>query len=388
MTTKANRRIIFFLTTISVLVTSVGLNCTPEAPAEVLWFKTYDSGTNDAAHAIAADASGNVYVGGSSKNGTYYDFRTLKYDSEGTIIWDKAYDSSNNDEVLGLVVSSAGDVYVTGASVCLDSSVNCIRLIKYDASGNIVLNKELMSHAYAYDIASDASGNLYIAGRKVNATSADIALIKTDADGDILWSKIYDSGNNEQAHGVAVDDAGSVYVAGFTKPEGAGASSDFLTLKFDTNGNLQWNKTYDSGSDDGIYGHGVAVDLQGDVYVAGYTMVAAPAGEYAIVKYDSDGNVLWTKTNASDNTNPTASIATNGSGSVYLLGTHLSTDNYDFMIAKYDSKGILVWDTLFDSGGNDYGYDICLGNDGSIYATGNTLNADAVSDFLTVKLKP
>ncbi len=361
----------------------LGLDCNPAKPPDVLWSKIYDSGTNDVPHAIAVDASGNVYVGGSSENGAYDDFLTLKYDSAGTIIWNKAYDSSNNDEVLGLVLSSSGDVYVTGASVCVDSNVNCIRLIRYDASGNMVLNKELMSSAYAYDMAADASGNLYIAGRKVNATSADFVLIKTDADGNISWSETYDAGNNEQARGIAVDNSGNIYVSGFSMPQGSG--SDILTLKYSSDGALLWSKIYDSGSDDAVTGHGVAVDPQGDVYVAGYTTVTAPAGEYVIIKYDSDGNVLWTKTNASDNTDPTASITTNVSGSVYLLGTYLSTDNYDYMIAKYDSKGILVWDTLFDSGHNDYGSDICLGNDGSVYVTGRTASG-AGTDFLTVKL--
>lgn len=368
--------------TLAAAVSFLGLDCNPANPPDVLWSRIYDSGTDDVAHAIAVDGSGNVYVGGSSKNGTYNDFSTLKYDSTGNIVWNKAYDSSNNDEVLGLVVSSSGDVYITGASVCVDSNVNCIRLIRYDASGNMVLNKELMSSAYAYDMAADASGNLYIAGRKVNATSADFVLIKTDADGNMIWSKIYDSGNNEQAHGVAVDDAGYIYISGFSMNQ---SGSDILTLKYDVSGTLLWSKTYDSGSDDAMTGHGVAVDPQGDVYVAGYTTVTAPAGEYVIIKYDSDGNVLWTKTNASDNTDPTASIATNVSGSVYLLGTYLSTDNYDYMIAKYDSKGILVWDTLFDSGHNDYGSDICIGNDGSVYVTGRTAS-DAGTDFLTVKL--
>jgi uncharacterized delta-60 repeat protein len=385
MATKTSRRrIFFFLITITALVTSAGLSCTPEGPVEVLWSKTYDSGTDDAAHAITVDASGNVYVGGSSKNGIYNDFRTLKYDSTGNIIWDKAYDSSNNDEVLGLVVSSTGDVYVTGASV--ESNENCIRLIKYDASGNLLWNKELMNNAYAYDMTTDASGNLYIAGRKVNTTSADFTLIKTDAEGNIIWSKIYEAADNEQAHGVALDNTGNIYVTGFSMPPGS--DSDILTLKYSPDGTLLWSKTYDSGFDDAVYGHGIAADPNGNVYVAGYTTVTTPAGEYVIIKYNSNGDTLWTKTYAADNTDPTASIAINATGSVYLLGTYLSTDNYDFMIAEYDSKGILSWDTLYDSGQDDFGTDIALDANGNILATGRTAGTDSGPDFLTVKLKP
>jgi hypothetical protein len=91
------------------------------AGAEV-WVRRYDgpSAGADWATAIAVDASGNAYVSGSSHGTatTQYDFATLSYDATGAVRWTERYDGSANfyDTPYAIAVDASGDVYVTGSS--------------------------------------------------------------------------------------------------------------------------------------------------------------------------------------------------------------------------------------------------------------------------------
>jgi len=65
------------------------------------WNKTFDGGSFDYAKGITSDSAGNVYVAGSSSDGSDYGFALIKYDSSGNVLWVGNYDSINNDYVLG-----------------------------------------------------------------------------------------------------------------------------------------------------------------------------------------------------------------------------------------------------------------------------------------------
>ncbi|MCB9370706.1 SBBP repeat-containing protein [Candidatus Woesearchaeota archaeon] len=135
----------------------------------------------------------------------------------------------------------------------------------------------------AYGIAVDSSGNVYVTGYSEGVTS-DMLTFKYDSSGNELWNITYDSGNDEWASGVTVDSSDNVYVTGESYN---GADNDVLTLKYDSSGNEIWNVTYDSGNDDsGAYG--IAVDSSDNVYVTGYSDNGAN-WDYLTLKYDTDG---------------------------------------------------------------------------------------------------
>lgn len=96
-----------------------------------MWNVTYDSGEDDTAFDVAVDARGHVYVTGESNSeGEAYDYRTIKYDSDGNIIWNVTYAGGVglDDEATGVAIDARGYVYVTGLSENMNDDY---RTIKY-----------------------------------------------------------------------------------------------------------------------------------------------------------------------------------------------------------------------------------------------------------------
>lgn len=144
-----------------------------------------------------------------------------------------------------------------------------------------------------------AHGFLYAAGHYEDGgvTNGDDALlIQLDFAGNVLWVRTWDRGGCDDAYNLALDAAGSVYVTGGTLDSDdcdAGGKKVFVT-KWSTAGNLVWDRVYSSGEDEG---DGLAVEATtGDVYLSGSTL--SPAGDLdgLILKLDASGSLHWSRT--------------------------------------------------------------------------------------------
>ncbi|MFZ8825541.1 MAG: hypothetical protein ACO2OT_01700, partial [Candidatus Caldipriscus sp.] len=117
------------------------------------------------------------------------------------------------------------------------------------------------------------------------AGSADIILIKTDANGNIQWAKTYGGTSHDWASSVQQTSDGGYIVAGYTGSFGAGWEDIFL-IKTDANGNIQWAKTYGGTSIDGAYF--VQQTSDGGYIMAGYTgSFGAGSADIILIKTDA-----------------------------------------------------------------------------------------------------
>jgi uncharacterized delta-60 repeat protein len=234
----------------------------------------------------------------------------------------------------GIASDDFGNIYVTGSEIRTDlAQDDNIWLRKYDTDGSTLWTRTYDSPAHnqdiGFDVASDAAGNVYISGwetRDEIGQSENIWIRKYDASGSVLWTQTYDSPNHGQdtGRGIVVDSDGNVYVTGREQRDDLGQQDNTWLRKYDTNGNVMWTRTYDSPSNQWDEGHGLSVDSAGNVYVAGFEY-RGDLGQYGNIwlrKYDSDGGVLWTETYDSPGHGEDRGygVAVDISGNIYVTG--------------------------------------------------------------------
>jgi len=142
------------------------------------WTKKLGTAQNDLANGVATDSSGNFYVTGftyqhldGNTSAGNADLFVVKYNSSGTKQWTNQLGTSSNDKANGVATDSSGNVYVAGGTYGgLDgntgSGVNDLFVVKYNSSGTKQWTNQLGSSSrdYANDVATDSSGNVYVTG--------------------------------------------------------------------------------------------------------------------------------------------------------------------------------------------------------------------------------
>lgn len=317
------------------------------ANGSLLWIDNYNGPGNsgDVISSMKIDGAGNIYVTGySTGNGTGYDYTTIKYDSAGDSVWVSRYNGpGNGDDFTGAItLDDSGNVYITGVSPGVGTG-NDYATIKYNSSGVQQWVKRYNGPGNDDDaagsIAVDAAGNVYITGSSYgNGTNLDFATIKYNSLGVQQWVARFNNigNNNESGNSLVIDNTGNVYVSGMA--DVAGEGKDFATIKYNSSGVSQWVSLYNGPGNGSDFENSLLIDAYGNLYVTGYSFGGETGNDFTSVKYNSDGALQWTARysepgNGSDV--PSAS-AIDSNGNLYVTGTSLGINtSYDFLTVKY-----------------------------------------------------
>lgn len=244
----------------------------------VIWQKQYQSVYDDGGAYIAK-----TYDGGFVVTGHRYLFGILlwKIDSNGDTIWTKPMIQGENEIGYSVVQHSDGGYLVAGIS-----NNARVLVVKFDSLG-IKQWAKLFGDWYgsAHSIIKTADNNYVVAGY-MGATPYNLYLIKIDEVGNLIWEKTYRNQNNaKNAIGNYVQETtdSGLIVTGFGDFD-IPYTTTWL-LKTDANGDTLWTKI--------LYGGGGGTVRQ--TYDGGFIVQSNAAGNGVLIKTDSNGNTLWTK---------------------------------------------------------------------------------------------
>ena len=252
-------------------------------------------------------------------------------------------------------------------------------------------NNEANSNDIAEAIAIDGMGNVYVTGYCPNiGTSDDYTTIKYNSSGNIVWMARYNGPGNgyDWANTIAVDGIGNVYVTGYS--QGIGTDADYATIKYNSSGDIIWMARYNGPGNREDWAWAIAVDGMGNVYVTGRSYGSGTSYDYATIKYNSSGVEQWvTRYNGPGNSIDRANtIAIDGSGNVYVTGESFgSGTSYDYATIKYNSSGVEQWVARYNGTGNlvDNATSIAVDGMGNVYVTGNSYGSGTSYDYATIK---
>jgi len=350
----------------------------------------------DQATAATCDAAGNFYVVGHSMTDSAaprdYDILRIKYPVSGPReVASVGCGGDTNELTHSAVADSAGNVYVAG-SVGVGSGISRCLVMKLDTSG-IARWTAAFGGAGTEDdeyrgAGVDRSGNVLVAGRCWRA-SEDLVAAKYAPDSTLLWMKFVDGGMADAAEAAVVDDSGCLYAAGYS--ELSGTEYDFLIVKFDPQGDTVWTRRYNAPDSGSEWACAMTIDSSGSVYVTGVSDGAGSGDDFLTVKYRRDGSLAWAARYSGPYYHDVPyDIGADRRGGAYVVGrTAITSSNDDCIIVAYDSLGSVAWSRTYagSSGQDDMFYRVAVGPSGDPCAVGWVWNESTGTDVVAAKYR-
>jgi len=300
----------------------------------------------------------------------------------------KTYGGTGIDYAFSVQQTSDGGYILAGETDSFGAADD-IFLIKTDANGNIIWAKTYggIENEIARSVQQTSDGGYILAGytSSFGAGNLNIFLIKTDASGNIQWAKTYGGTDYDWAYSVQQTSDGGYIVAGRTWSFGAG-SEDIFLIKTDASGNVQWAKTYGGTYYDNAYS--VQQTSDGGYIVAGYTYPSLGYPDIFLMKTDANGNIQWAKTYGGTDDDAAYSVQQTSDGGYILAG---GTDSFgagsgDLFLINTDASGNIIWAKTYGGIYRDSATSVQQTSDGGYIVAGGTWSFDvSVADLFLIK---
>lgn len=287
--------------------------------------------------------------------------------TEGQIMFQQMYAANGAHDVLQ---TPDGGYFFLG-SISLASSELCY--FKTDVDGNFSWGKAIsrgMFENAGVSAQQTTVGGFVIAGYSFNTvTGYDVYLIKTNSNGDTLWTKTLGGAYEDKGYFVdqTIDDG--YIIIGETNSFGAG-NKDIYLIKTDSMGNSIWAKTFGGIGFD--YGKCVRQTSDSGYILTGYTFFGSGIYDVYLIKTDANGDSLWTKTFGGNEVDQGNSVQETLDGGFIIVGSTKSfgAGNNDVYLIKTNSIGDTLWTRNFGGTGEDYGFSVHQTDDSGLVICG------------------
>jgi hypothetical protein len=442
------------------------INKTIVIDPSITWGTYYGGGAEDVGRSTAVDGAGNVYVAGYTKStsaiatagsqqsgggGEFnYDAMLVKFDKDGNRLWATYYGGTSSDLGMGVTTDNANNVIMVGytmsAGMATPGTAQDALAGDFDAfvvkftpagirnwatyyGGPVNAFGIVSGEDVAFGVATDNSGNIYFTGYTYSqnfpvksatpyqdklAGNYDAFVAKLTSGGGASFSTYYGGSGNDEGHGIAVNN-GRVFVTGFTTSPnkiahgnshqstyGGGGYKDIFLAAFTIGGGLEWATYYGANTADDE-GQGVAVDSEGNVYMAGSAVSTglATVGSYKsnigglsdaiLAKFSATGDRIWATYFGGLGNDAANAISIDASDNIYIGGstrsaTGIASEGFkdthaggvDGMAAKFTKAGALQWGSYLGGSGDDVVYGVSTGGT-QVYLAGSTTSTSGIA---------
>ncbi|MCF6171801.1 MAG: gliding motility-associated C-terminal domain-containing protein [Bacteroidales bacterium] len=310
--------------------------------AEVQWSKTYGNSMRDPVRILTRCAdNGYLITAWNTTTSIVDDWHLIRTDDKGNVLWDKYVGEDLDDEVEG-TVRVGDEYYFSGSTHNYGIGRASVFFAKMDDQGNFLWFKTFSAINNDHGKGIIFTNNtLVLAGYSAsfgNGTN-DFILIKTDLDGNAIWSYHYPTAKMDYSFRLVETSDLGYLIVGFSNSFGAG-DNDIYVLKTDRDGIVQWAKTYGGIADDRAYD--IKKLSSGNLVISGATQSFGAGGiDVFVMEVDQAGNLIWAKVYGGEENDDRAYVDVYSDGSLVVAA---STESYgnggkDFFLIKTDQAG-------------------------------------------------
>ncbi len=411
------RQIIVLFLALSVLPIIPGISNADE------WAKAYGGSGSDWISSLQETLDGGCIVAGYSESFGYGDDSNvwvMKLVSDGSITWEKTYSGVPYDWASSVRATSDGGYIIAGYTECFGAQDGDVWVIKVDSTGAIVWETRYGGDGFSGGIGSDEATSIketidgyIVAGRtksfggicsgesitpgvscisdedcpvdpEEEATclyDSDAWLLKLDTLGNISWEQSYGGVDFDIARSVEQTSDGGYIVAGDTwhAASGTTVNSDMVVLKLNSDGSIQWQKTY--GDIDSDTACCVQETPDGGYILAGDTRSFTSISDIWVLKLTSTGTISWQKTYGGNWSYASALDQTSDGGYIVAGHTHDYGAGFsDILLLKLDNTGAITWQKVYGGEGFEWAHAVEETTMGEYLVAGRTQSISAGSD--------
>ena len=374
--------------------------CTLQIKAQTVIFENgAPSAGIEFGNSILEAPDGSLIVVGSTTTDTegLSDIEVTKLTADGSELWSVTHGGFNNDFPASAVMLSDGSFVILGTTGSFtDSPSRDVYLLKMDSEGDI-----LWTHSFGgsqtdegTDIKETPEGDFIITAftQSFGEGETDGWLLKTDSQGNLLWDQTFGGVGIEILAGVDVALDGGYILTGGTRSFAGEMEDDIWLIKTDSNGNEIWSQTF--GVANGI-DSGADVATAADGYVAvgisdnDPSNPPALSGEGLFMKVDLNGNLLWDQSIAGNFRVEGFGVYPSQDDGWFICGTKVESPSVaHFWVAKADALGEILWEVeLGQPSTVSFAFDVIQTGNGDVVATGlSGLTQSSTQDMHVLRL--
>ncbi|MFA5032804.1 MAG: T9SS type A sorting domain-containing protein [bacterium] len=342
------------------------------------WTKTYGGTGYDVARSVQQTKdSGFIVVGYTNSFGAgNYDIYLIKTNSSGDTLWTRTFGGTNDDKGYSVRQTKDSGFIIAGTTYSFGADSGDVYLIRTNSLGDTLWTKTFggTDKDYGYLVQQTQDSGFIIAGTTYSfgAGSADVYLIKINFSGDTLWTKTFGGTNWDYGYSVQQTFDGGFIIVGGTGSFGVSDGAVYL-IKTDSLGDTLWSKTF-PGEGRCTSGNSVQQTSDSGFIIAGTILVAGegPGASFVyLIRTNSSGNTLWAGNSGTNNSAGESVQQTQDGG--FIITGHLSNMYGGTYLIRIDSLGNNLWKKVFSGSG---GYSVQELQDNGFIIAGYTYSGD------------
>jgi hypothetical protein len=314
-----------------------------DASGDTVWSKIY--GDNDCVDGMYSTSdSGYIMVGSSLSTITDNEsIWLIKTDANGDTAWTKRFRSDADDWGRSVRQTYDGGYIITGITECWGPTIGDLILLKTDSAGVEVWSRPYYGDYFEWgeSVRQTSDSGYIVTGwtESYGAGASNVWLLKTDANGDTLWAKTYGGNEDDQGRCVEQTPDGGYIVAAITNSFGSGNSAVWL-IKTDADGDTLWTRVY--GEETGAAAYSVEALDNGYYIVAGEKTSPGTGSDVWVLKVRPDGDTSWTRTYGGNYSDWADHIQQTSDGGYIVTGATYSygAGDMDMWLLKLTAVGV------------------------------------------------